>query len=500
MRLHTLTFLLLLMLATTVQAQEVMRLELPWKSSEELPIVIPADESGVMVFRENTVAKVQGRQWEFAFFDTTLVKAWETRFEVSKRMELTGFEYMEDKLYMLFHSERDDLLEVIRVYPEDGTVSSAQAYTVNKLEITDFEVLFDEVYVAGIVRNTPLILRVDTQNKRSQVMPSAFGGKQPKVTEMYASAQSGSVNVVLTMVQQKREAIVIRSYKQGDHQDFVIVPEPEYDLLNGKVAFSGPDMQVVIGTYSYKNSENTQGFYYARFEQGEQVETKYHSFTSLGNFFSFMDERNEARMKARVARRNAQGKDLRLKYRLLIHDLLPQDDGFVMLAEAYFPVYVSRTYSAFPNGWRPGGRNRRGRFYNQPRLVFDGYRYTHAVLASIDMSGEIKWDHAFEIDQVKTYTLKEQVRVTEDAQPFSLVYMLNDQIHYTTLQEDEVLISAATDQIRSSSEDDLVKRTERSTTDYWYGRYFLAYGYQKIKNTTDASEVRKVFFINKLKY
>ena len=36
--------------------------------------------------------------------------------------------------------------------------------------------------------------------------------------------------------------------------------------------------------------------------------------------------------------------------------------------------------------------------------------------------------------------------------------------------------------------------------DYWYGNYFLAFGYQKIKNTEGKAEKkrRRVYFLNKV--
>lgn len=493
--------LALCLVSGAVQAQVQVfdnRLEIPWKGADYLPFVLPAEDEGLLVFREDRSAPGRDQRWQFVFYDTAFAQQWQAEATVDRRMTLVRYEYTEQKLYMLFHDEVGDRLQILRIYPADGRVQRTEVGTLNKLEINKFVILDDRIYLAGMLRNNPFVMEVDEEEGRSKVLPSAFGGKSPEILDIYTSADAETINVVVQIDQQKRKAIVIRSYQDDQHQDFMIQPDRDYDLLNGRLAFAEGGMRVAIGTYAFKNSSNSQGFYFARFEEGEQVSTRYHSFTGLDNFFSFMTDRNEERMKARVARRKSRGKDLKLEYRLLVHDLIQRDDHFVMVGEAYYPVYVSRQYQSTPYSFY----RRRPTIYQQPRLVFDGFRFTHAVIAGIDFKGDLLWDHAFELERVKTFKLAQQVRVTEDDKPLSLVYMLDDQVHYTTLQGEEVLISASEEKVSSGLEHDEVRRTESEKTAYWYGRYFLAYGYQKIRNKKDdgVDTNRKVFFINKLKY
>ena len=327
----------LLWLCTASASAQVFdnRLEIPWKASDYLPFVLPADDEGLMVFREDKSVPGKEQVWQFEFYDTAFVRQWSAEARIERRMTLVRYEYTERRLYMLFHDEIGDELQIVRIYPEDGRVTIANVGTLNKLEINKFVILHDKVYIAGMLRNNPFVMQVDEQERRSKVMPSAFGGKSPEILDIYASQLTNSINVVVQVDVAKRKAIVIRSYQAEQYDDFMIEPDREYDLLNGRLAFAEGGLRVAIGTYAFKNNSNSQGFYFARFEDGEQVSTRYHSFTELENFFSFMTDRNEERMKARVARRKSKGKDLKLEYRLLVHDLVQRDDHFVMVGEAY---------------------------------------------------------------------------------------------------------------------------------------------------------------------
>ena len=115
-------------------------------------------------------------------------------------------------------------------------------------------------------------------------------------------------------------------------------------------------------------------------------------FVSLDNFFAFLTEKEQKKIAQKVERKEEKGKTHKVKYRLLIHDVISRQGQYVMVGEAYYPVYRTERVNDI--------YGRRGFYTN--RVVFDGYQYTHAVVAVFDKSGQLIWDNSFKIDDTKT--------------------------------------------------------------------------------------------------
>ena len=137
-----------------------------------------------------------------------------------------------------------------------------------------------------------------------------------------------------------------------------------------------------------------------------------------------MGGKQQERMESKIQKRKKQGKDLRLQYRLLVHDIIQRNGQYIMIAEAYYPEY--RNNNNYYGSPMMGGFGMGGGFgigfgspwgyspYSNYRSypVFDGYVYPHAVIAGFDMQGNLLWDNSFEINDVKTFVLKEKVKVS----------------------------------------------------------------------------------------
>jgi hypothetical protein len=230
---------------------------------------------------------------------------------------------------------------------------------------------------------------------------------------------------------------------------------------------------------------------------------KYYNYGDLDRFFNYMKARREKRVKERIERRKVHGKKIRFNYRLMVDDILPYGDQFVMLGEAFYPHY------SYPNqSMRSYGA---GVFYMTPRmgyargdLVFDGYQYTHAVVIGFDKNGNLQWDNSFEINDVRTFQLEQFVKIHPDHDKISLVYLFDNIIRSKVIKDYDVLEGKSYNQLRTGRQDDVVRErdTQQATLDYWYGDNFYASGIQQIrKKQRDEEHIsRRVFFVNKIEY
>jgi len=160
-----------------------------------------------------------------------------------------------------------------------------------------------------------------------------------------------------------------------------------------------------------------------------------------------------------------------------------------------YATYRTETYTAFVNG----------QAVTRTRTVFDGYQYTHAVLAKFNKKGKIEWDQTFEMfSTYKPYFVKRFIATPENLDDaISMVYASGRRITSKTINFDGVVIED-----EESEEIELEKDSEQikwstSNLSYRYDNYFLAYGSQKIKDKKAANRKdrkRKVYYMTKLKY
>jgi hypothetical protein len=318
-----------------------------------------------------------------------------------------------------------------------------------------------------------------------------------------------------------------RSYDETGQlfSEVMIEPQDDYSLLNGRLQFLNDSTRLMIGTYGYRNMQNStntasQGLFISKIVFDEVEYTQYHSFTEFANFFSFMNERQQEKMERRIKKKKETGGDLKLNYRLLVHDIIPRGDQYVMVSEVFYPEYRSNNNNLMgmnsfygnpfmfgspfgaglynPYLWNPLYGSRGG--LNQQ--IFDGFVYTHAIVAGFDQSGKLIWDNSINFENVKSMELKEKINVQiEDGGLTQLVYSQNGAIKSKLIKENTVIDGDRRVELPTGMEGDKVRKTSTDDIEYWYGNNYLAWGAQRIVNPAGDIQSRgrrNVFYLNKI--
>ena len=281
----------------------------------------------------------------------------------------------------------------------------------------------------------------------------------------------------------------------GDLQsNYALDPEENKHLIFARAMKTEDDVQLIAGVYGGRNSEYSRGLFMASVQPSGHQQLRYYNYGDLENFFRYMKAKREQRVKDRIERRKIKGKRIRFSYRFLVHEIVPYKNQYVLLGEAFYPRYksVESNYGFFGPGFgHPSVRNGR---------IFDGYSYTHAVVMGFDQNGKLLWDNSFEINDVKTFTLEQFVKLEVQEDRIALLYLFENELRSKIIQDDEVLEGKTFEPIRTIRENEIVKKeeTELSKLEYWYQDYFYAYGIQEITNPGTGK--RRVFFINKISY
>jgi hypothetical protein len=321
---------------------------------------------------------------------------------------------------------------------------------------------------------------------------------------MKAYADGTSDIVVCAKNFEKKKSLWIRNYDaQGDLvKTTILEPGENKNLLFGRSVKLPNGDQVVAGVYG-RFSEYSRGIFVAGINPVGEYAIRYYNFAELKNFFSYMKAGRQKRVKERIERKTVRGKKIKFNYKFLIHDIIPYKDQYVMTGEAFYPKYIYPNYYAssrrvfYPS--TPG-------FWSAPSmrgdLIFDGYQYTHAVVVGFDQNGKIRWDNSFEINDVKSYQLEQFVRIKPEGDRILMMYLFENSLRSKIISDSKVIEGKSQDQIKASAGTDVLdnKGVENEQLDYWYGKYFFAYGTQKLKSKSQANATRKVFFVNKISY
>ena len=268
-------------------------------------------------------------------------------------------------------------------------------------------------------------------------------------------------------------------------------PEENKHLIFARAMKTEDNVQLIAGVYGGRNSDYSRGLFLASIGETGLQRLRYYNYGDLENFFKYMKASREKRVKERIERRKIKGKRIKFSYRFLVHEIVPYKNQYVLLGEAFYPRYKSVEFSpGFFAGGPPNYGARNGR-------IFDGYSYTHAVVMGFDKNGKLLWDNSFEINDVRTFTLEQFVKLEVQGDRIALLYLFENELRSKIIQDDQVLEGKTFEPIRTKT-DEIVKKEETalSKLDYWYQDFFYAYGIQEITNPGTGK--RRVFFINKI--
>lgn len=459
-------------------------------------VVVSAKHNGIVFFRESSQKIENGlKVWEFNMLDTMLIHKWKLRIPLKSEFILSGYECSSEKLYLMFQKGQYKSYEYQFLTINLHSLDTTQHSFVNALplDLTEFFVKNDVAILGGKVNFRSVLMLFDFKTNKQKVVPG-FYNTRSELLQIKIDQYDSAFDVLVTERLANNFTLSTKTYSLDGEllQNIILKPTDGMSLLWGSTTAFEDDARLIAGTYSPRVGAYSRGIFISRIDRKGTQEFSYINYGELSNFFSYMKAKRQERIKEKIARRKVKGKKLKFNYRLAVHDIIKSDDQYIMIAEAYYPVYSSQT-----------GLN--GSFYgSQGSLVFDGYRYTHAVVIGFDKQGKLLWDNSFEINDVKSYVLKKYVQVAPDKEKIALLYIFDDVIRSKIISENQILEGKTFNPVALKFENDVVKNdnTELSAIEPWHGGSFYAFGVQRIKNLSNENiELnRKVFYINKVVY
>jgi hypothetical protein len=486
------TLFIFLHLDVCAQVIQSNRIEFPVSGSDETFEIIPAHENGLFLYRRFTTPAED--QMEIVRLDTALKEVWRGYLPVENKLLLLGKSAENNKLCFLFRSadymQFDFVLYVIEI---DGNYKRLIIKNFIPFSPVEFKVTDSAAIMGGYYSRVPVVTHYSFSKGKSRILPGLLN-ESGDLTQIKTYVDGKFDVLIAARNFQGQKTIWIKSYNaEGELlHNVALEPEGNKNLIFARAMKTEQEMQIIAGVFGGRNSDMSRGFFMASLDPLGMQRLRYYNFADLENFFKYMRAKREKRIKERIERRRIKGKKVRFSYRFLVHELVPYNDQYILLGEAFYPRYKSvdtGTGGFFSPSYSSNAPFRNGR-------VFDGYYYTHAVVMGFDRDGNVLWDNSFEINDVKTFTLEQFVKLEIQEDKIVLLYLFDNQLRSKIIKGNEVLEGKASESIKSGRLEAILPEETTNKLDYWYQSYFFASGIQQIVHPQWGK--RKVFYINKI--
>jgi len=534
------------------QNDKPLRIEIEAKLNSDSYNVIPFGEKGIILFfqsNENTdlptlpTGKAGGQagktnnKWYFTLYDTNFKEVWTKEHSVLKNQTFTYFDYSSECLYLYLENSASSYskgdFNVLKVDVDKTSIQTYNATIPVKSIVSEFKVINDVVMLAGrtiptrasywaqtflsftllpwitglnVNKYQPFLFTLNLSSGVTKMVSNPFHGQAYIEDITVDDTNKIFIVTIKNHIPRKTNAMYIEEFNTDGSKTSSLKLGTNNDkrkLNTGKIVSVNETDKILIGTYNNITkgnranpafagfSEGSSGIYFTRIINGEQKFITFYNFSQFKNFYSYISERRAAKMVKKTRKKELQGKELSFDYKLLVHDIIKRDSSYIMIAEAYYPEYQTINYTSYDSYGRP---------ITVSYTVFEGYRYTNAIIACFNNKGELLWDNSFEIWNILTSNLRERVKVLLDGNDFVLAYSNEGSIASKIIHGDKVIEGKQYTKIETNYNNDKLISDYNSDMEYWYGNYFISYGYQKIKNVMQNKSKRTVFYFNKIAF
>jgi len=529
-------FLLLPFLS--ISQDKPLRVEIEAKYNSDSYVIIPFGENGVILFfPSNENIDKTNQKWYFTLYDTDFKEVWTKEQAVNKGFRFMFFDYSDQYLYIYlenkYSSSSKGNFQILKIDVVNSSISTFNSEISKKSTITGFKVINDVAMLSGhtlpakgktigqtalsftliplitginIKRYQPLIYLYDMASKTGKLVENEYPAQAYVDGLTKDTLQSSYLLSIKNFIPRKTNIMHIDEYNiSGEKLSTIsLTTNNEKRKLNtAKVASFNQNEKVIIGTYNNNTkgnsanpafsgfSEGSNGIYVANTNNNIQQNITFYNFSKFKSFYSYLTARRTFKMIKKATKLEAKGKEILYDYKLLVHDIIERDSSYIMIAEAYYPEYHQVHRTTFDIYGRPT---------TTTEMVFDGYRYTNAIIACFNKKGEILWENSFDMFNILTFNLHERIKVLIDGEDIVLAYNYAGDIASKVIQGNDVIESKEYTKIETSYNNNKVINDYDSDMEYWYGNYFISYGYQRIRNKQMDKSRRTVFYFNKIAF
>lgn len=497
-------WLFTLIISGIAQISYQERLEFDLKDGYVDEKVIVFGETGFIISSRKSESSNHQNEWRYEQFDNTLQSVHAVSVLLNNKF-YPNATYTNDQRTHTIYEGRKGNYSIVSVEASSLEVTKVNFVLPKKADITEMAILGDYAFLKATIKKTSFLYSVNWKTGAWNTMPITIQNLNPKKITLDAIQVLEYANEVLLYVKAQidkkhTDTYVIRLNDQGEKMESINLSKNiDKNIIEISASKWDDTKCIFTGTYSSKYTSLSEGIFFCQTDNDDLDYMKFYSFLDLKNFLSYLPERKQNRIEKKKKRKEKQGEEYTINYQISAHDIIPVEDGYLFLGEAFYPTYRTETHTTttFVNG--------RSTTTTYTTTVFDGYQYTHAMLCKFDTEGNLVWDQIFEMwSAYKPFYIKQFISIAaQDLDAIKLVFASRNKIISKSIDYEGLVIQdIQSEELQTNFEGDR-SRYSFSDIDFWYDNYFIAYGQQKIKNTDGDNNVkrtRRVFFVSKIKF
>ncbi len=503
---------LLVFYSCVVQAQNdpLLRIEIDSKSDDANYKLASCKDKGLLLFYETTIEQDAYKFWVFVFYNKFLQESWKKDVPVYQNMNFQMKALHGDDMYVLFYipdKKKSDSYnyQVLKISLADGHYEMFSGNLPAHSSFVDFNVLGKYVIV-GMNRDNDRsgIYSLNTITKETQPVYE-IDTDRSRIEELYMDTLSSSYFGIFNIQTSKSEYYFqMKAFDlDGNNSSTMLIqPGPGKKFNTGKIVRTGQNSFLLIGTYAVikgntvnqKNyfDDQASGFYSILISNNQEQEVRYYNFLDLENMTGYLKSKEYLQAKKKAEKQDETDK-YSLNFELLLHNVISKDNLYYFIAEAYYEEYRTVTNTYYD-------------YYGHPMpvsySVFDGYKYFNAFVSCFDPQGVKIWDNGMEIFNILSFDLTNRISTFfPDSSQMVLTYNHDGKIAGKIIAGDKTIEGVEYYPVETTYANDKIMADSKSNMFYWYNNYFIAYGFQTIKNNSLANKSKRtVFYINKVAF
>jgi len=534
-------------IALWAQSGSPQRLEIPAPNGSAPFNYVTMRNEGVCVFFPtiNETGK-DSVSWSFLMTDAQLKESWQKLVPLHKDVTYLKSLTTKDAIYLLFHDtkrNKDGNIFVFMIIPKLQLITEHRGLIPDKADVIDFDISNNYAFIGfnnrkgqpGIIgfslvtgekrsyditaEKDALLLDISIDTSRQEIYATYKVQFSSSRNHLYVNKYNSPGALEKTYDfsnQNERKSFNSAQYIPLGNGQGLLAGTYGYNVTSSRRQYDYYDNYYNNYYYSYylpyymrqndyvENEDRTpvsDGYFSAVVKNGNTGSLNYYNFSNFTNAFKYMTNSSALRLKSKADRRitkpenieptSMDDNDRSMNLRLITHDILFSNGQFVIAAEAYSPEYHTNSRMSY---------DYYGRSYPNSYQTFDGFRYSHAFVAGLDSNGTMRWNNGMEMRDILTKQLNRKLNCISDSNEMVLYYNANNKIAFKTINGNNVVDNTAYTTLAPIRGTDQHIDEYLGTIEYWYDDYFIATGYQTIRNNFLESNKRNVFYMSKLAF
>jgi hypothetical protein len=490
-----------------------LRVEIPARSDGETYRIIPVDSTGILLyFRSVEILHDTLTKWYFSLYDRNLGLLWIKSVPVRTGLEFRDYDREKDKIAFLFLAGEKakgitNTELILTLDCQSGKFSGIpHVLAEGSADVIECRLYRDNLFIGYNVKSKPAHLQVaDLRTGKISDHPLSLQGSAYALSSFILDTVSATVYAAVRKPISKNfsECILLKLSSSGAilSETAISAVNPGYEVFSPQLILTRPDELLVVAMFATAKSKSpgkgpalkgSAGFYTCTVKNGNQADIRFRTFLELNCAERIIGEKDYLAVNKKAMKKNHPAIEYAPELNILPHSLIPDQDGVIFLGESYSPEYHSENLTEFDFYGRP---------YINTYSVFDGYRYTNAIVTGFDRTGNPRWDNSMEIRNLISTELKPKVNLFFSApETIVLCYTSEGRIASKIISGNKVvekLDFSAMDLV--NPEDKMISDSKNNMLP-WYGPYFICYGYQEIKNINSSDTKRLVYYFTKVRF